>query len=271
MNESIFKSIKNLPPLDDTITQIQQICHDENANMSDLIAVIKRDPMLTANILHSANSPLYGFSREISDVSQAVNLFGMATIRGFALYGAIKHSFKMDLSPYNIDGTKFLDIVSTQSILIFDWYAKANRSALNVLSPSSFLMEIGKIVVAKELIESKKADEFKSKLANINTIEELSQLESQLVGSNSEEITAQILEQWHFEEEIVQSIKYLNKISQAPKEIKNYAIALNAAKTSVNVLNKFKPENIQSALNFVEKNGLDKDKFALALKKVQEA
>ena len=271
MNESIFKSIKNLPPLDDTITKIQQICHDENANMSDLITVIKRDPMLTANILHSANSPLYGFSREISDVSQAVNLFGMATIRGFALYGAIKHSFKMDLSPYNINGTKFLDIVSAQSILTFDWYSKVNRSALNVLAPSSFLMEIGKIVVAKELIESKKTDEFKAKLANINTVEELSQLESQLVGSNSEEVTAKILEQWHFEEEIVQSIKYLSKTSEAPKEIKNYAIALNAVKTSINVLNKFKQEDIQRALNFVEKNGLDKEKLSLALQKVQEA
>lgn len=271
MNESIFKSIKNLPPLDDTITKIQQICHDENANMSDLITVIKRDPMLTANILHSANSPLYGFSREISDVSQAVNLFGMATIRGFALYGAIKHSFKMDLSPYNINGTKFLDIVSAQSILTFDWYSKVNRSALNVLAPSSFLMEIGKIVVAKELIESKKTDEFKAKLANINTVEELSELESQLVGSNSEEVTAKILEQWHFEEEIVQSIKYLSKTSEAPKEIKNYAIALNAVKTSINVLNKFKQEDIQRALNFVEKNGLDKEKFSLALQKVQEA
>lgn len=271
MNESIFKSIKNLPPLDDTITKIQQICHDENANMSDLITVIKRDPMLTANILHSANSPLYGFSREISDVSQAVNLFGMATIRGFALYGAIKHSFKMDLSPYNINGTKFLDIVSAQSILTFDWYSKVNRSALNVLAPSSFLMEIGKIVVAKELIESKKTDEFKAKLANINTIEELSELESQLVGSNSEEVTAKILEQWHFEEEIVQSIKYLSKTSEAPKEIKNYAIALNAVKTSINVLNKFKQEDIRRALNFVEKNGLDKEKFSLALQKVQEA
>ena len=65
MNDSIYKSIKTLPPLDDTVIKIQQICRDDNSVMSDLIDVIKKDPMLTANILHSANSPLYGFSREI--------------------------------------------------------------------------------------------------------------------------------------------------------------------------------------------------------------
>ena len=270
MNDSLYKSIKTLPPLDDTVIQIQQICRDENASMGELISVIKRDPMLTANILHSANSPLYGFSREISDVSQAVNLFGMATIRGFALYGSIKQSFKMDLSPYNLDGNKFLDIVSTQSILTFDWYSKVDRSALNVLSPTSFLMEIGKIVVAKELIESGKADEFKSKLSDIKSIEELSELESQLVSATSEEVTAKILEEWNFEKEMVWSIQYLNNIEKAPKEVINYCIALHAVKNTVNMLNKFKKEDIQSTITFIEKYGLDKEKFIQGLQKVQE-
>ena len=96
MNEAIYKNIKSLPPLDDTVVQIQRVCQDENSNLSDLVAIVERDPTLTANILHSANSPLYGFSREISTIQQAVNLFGMATIRGFALYGAVKKSFNID-------------------------------------------------------------------------------------------------------------------------------------------------------------------------------
>ena len=38
MNDSIYKSIKTLPPLDDTVIKIQQICRDENAaiNLRDL-------------------------------------------------------------------------------------------------------------------------------------------------------------------------------------------------------------------------------------------
>ena len=94
MNDAIYKSIKSLPPLDETIIKIQQICSSDDSDIAELISVIHQDPMLTANILRSANSPLYGFSREIADINRAVALFGMATIRGFALAGTIKKSFK---------------------------------------------------------------------------------------------------------------------------------------------------------------------------------
>ena len=58
MNDAIYKSIKSLPPLDETIMKIQQICSSEDSDIAELIGVIHQDPMLTANILRSANSPL---------------------------------------------------------------------------------------------------------------------------------------------------------------------------------------------------------------------
>lgn len=265
MNDSIYKSIKTLPPLDDTVVKIQQICKDDNAVIGDLIDVIKRDPMLTANILHSANSPLYGFSREISNVSQAVNLFGMATIRGFALYGSVKQAFKIDLSPYNLNATQFLDVVSTQNSLAFTWCKKVNMNFLNVLSPASFLMEVGKIIIAKELIESGKANDFKSKLSDVSNQKELSDLEISMVGVDSEEVAAKILEQWNFEHEIVDSILYLNKLNEAPKGVKQYCVMLNATKNAINVKSKLQEKDIANALNIIKANGFDEAKFKESL------
>ena len=269
MNDSIYKSIKTLPPLDDTVVKIQQICRDDNAVMGDLIDVIKRDPMLTANILHSANSPLYGFTREISEIGQAVNLFGMATIRGFALYGSVKQSFKIDLSPYNLSSNQFLDIVTAQNSLTFAWCKKVNTGYLNVLSPASFLMEVGKIIIAKELIESGKAADFKGKLSGIKTQSELSRLEISMVGVDSEEVTAKILEQWNFEYEIVESILHLNKLEKAPKETRHYSAMLNAVKNAINVISKLQESDIENALNVVKTNGLDQIKFKESLEKLQ--
>lgn len=265
MNESIYKSIKTLPPLDDTVVKIQQICKDENAVIGDLVAVIKRDPMLTANILHSANSPLYGFSREISDVSQAVNLFGMATVRGFALYGSIKQSFKIDLSPYKLTAAQFLDIASTQNALAFTWCKKVDMSLLNVISPASFLMEIGKIVIAKELIENEQANAFRTKLASIKNTKDLSELENDYIGATSEEVTAKILEEWNFEKDIVNSIIHINNPSKAPKESKTAASILSAVKNCINVVSKLSPDGKANALEIVKVNGLDESKFNQAL------
>ena len=270
MNDSIYKSIKTLPPLDDTVVKIQQICRDDNAVMGDLIDVIKRDPMLTANILHSANSPLYGFTREISEIGQAVNLFGMATIRGFALYGSVKQAFKIDLSPYKLNSNQFLDIASTQNSLAFNWCKKLNMSYLNVISPASFLMEVGKIIIAKELIESGKASTFKEKFTCLKTQAEISELEIEMVGVDSEEVTAKILEQWNFEYEIVESILYLNKLDKAPKETKHYSVILNSIKNAINVISKLQDSDIANALKVVKANGFDEQKFKESLDKIHE-
>lgn len=69
--------------------------------------MVEKDPMLTANILRSANSPLYGFSQEITTIARAISLFGMATIRGFALSSTIKKSFSINLEPYGITTQDF--------------------------------------------------------------------------------------------------------------------------------------------------------------------
>lgn len=268
MNDSIYKSIKTLPPLDDTVVKIQQICRDENAAIGELVDVIKKDPMLTANILHSANSPLYGFSREIREIDQAVNLFGMATIRGFALYGAIKQNFKIDLGPYSLNSEQFLDIVSTQNALAFDWCKKLGGEFLNVISPASFLMEVGKIIIAKELIESGKADKFKKAFAEIKSPKELSKLEISLVGVDSEEVTAKILEQWNFEYKMVESILYINDFANAPAEIKLYSAVLNVVKNVVNVFSKFSEEGIAAAKENLKTAGLNESAFNQALEKV---
>ena len=192
MNDSIYKKIKTLPPLDDTVIQIQRLCADENSSIGDLTKIIEKDPMLTANILRSANSPLYGFSKEITTIARAISLFGMATIRGFALSSAIKKSFSVNLEPYGITSQDFLNISMIQNALMYNWYSKVKPKNLEILSPASFMLEIGKIVLSHELNENKEADEFKSRLANIVYPSDLGLLETEFLDITNEEVTAKI-------------------------------------------------------------------------------
>ena len=62
INQNLLTRIKGLPPLPDSVIKIQQICADPNAGVGDLVKVVDKDPLLTANLLKAANSPLYGFS-----------------------------------------------------------------------------------------------------------------------------------------------------------------------------------------------------------------
>ena len=257
MDNSILKKIKALPPLDETVIQIQRICADKNSSMQDLVKVVERDPMLTANILKSSNSPLYGFSKEIKNVGHAISLFGMATIRGFALSSAIKENIKIDLAPYGISKHQFIDISTFQSAFMFKWYSKVNRGMLDVLQPASFMMEIGKIIIAHELSEAGKDKEFKNAVMKETNISELSKLEKEAVGYTNEEITAKIFEKWNLESELIESIGYSIKPFEADEFTQNYAKALHVVKTSINIFGTLRENQINEALELCKDYDLD--------------
>ena len=270
MNESILKKIKTLPPLDDTVIQIQRIHADENSSINDLTKVVEKDPMLTANILRSANSPLYGFSQEITTISRAISLFGMATIRGFALSSAIRKSFSINLEPYSITGQDFLNISIMQNTLMYHWYSKINPKKLEVLSPASFMLEVGKIVLAHELVENNQDIEFKEKIKKITGSVDLALLETEIFDMTNEEVTAKIFEQWNLETELINSILYSNNPEEAPDHIKEYARALKVVKTAVNIFNQLDDVSVNNATLLINEYGFDRDTFLMAVSKVKD-
>ena len=261
MDENILKKIKALPPLDDTILKIQRICVDKNSSLADLVKVVESDPMLTANILKSSNSPLYGFSREIKNISHAVSLFGMATVRGFALSSAIKQNIKINLSPYGISEASFLDISTLQSSFMFKWYSKVNKSMLEILQPAAFMMEVGRIVIANEVIDQKKEAAFKEAIKTVKTPDQLSLLEKEYFGFTNEEITAKIFEQWNLEGELVESIQFSNDINDASDHIKPYALALSVVKNAINLFGQLNDTSIAQSLTLIETYGLATEPF----------
>lgn len=268
MNEQIYKSIKALPPLDDTVAQVQSVCQDKNSNMKQLSDIIKKDPMLTANILRSANSPLYGFSREIRDIDRAVALFGMATVRGFALYGSIKKTFNINLEPYGITEEYFLNIALKRNSLALHWSASLDKNLKNILMPTSFMMEIGRIVIAKEVISMGVLNEFKTKLKSVKNIRDLTALEVDTIGISNEELTSKILEHWNLERELSDAILYINNPEKAANNIKLSSKILLILKNAINVFGVFGDENMKNSLNLVESYGLSQDDFMNAVNKV---
>lgn len=270
MQDFISKRIKSLPPLNESTLEIQRICNDDNASLKDLAKVVEKDPMLTANILKSANSPLYGFSREISSVDRAVNLFGMTTIKGFALNAAVKNSFKIDLSAYNMNEAKFAKISTMQNSLAINWLNKGSDNIKKVVIPASFLLEIGKIIISTELIETNKANEFKNGLKELKTIKELSDYEKKFLGMSSEEVASMIFDKWNLEVDMVDAIFYSVNPEKASNDIRNNAIALNIVSNLVNIFGFFNEEIMVQCILDAKNNGLLGDKLIEAIKVVEQ-
>lgn len=263
MTEAILKKIKQLPPLPESAMQIEAVYQNPDSTFNDMVKILEKDPLLTADILKAANSPLYGFSREINAISQAVGLFGMGTVRGFALASIVKKSFSLDLSPYGISNDMFSALSKKQHGLVTAWCLRKENKLMGVLSPAAFLVEIGKVLIAQQIIADGKQEEFRDALKELQNVEEA---EREIVGVDTPEVSASIFTQWRFETSLIDVIAHCENPEAAKDEdTKRAAEILHVVRVTVPINGVVTDASIAAAKELVEKYGLDLESFEKAL------
>ncbi len=267
MNNAILQQIKQLPPLPETAIKIEAIYQNPESTFKDMVKILEKDPLLTADILKSTNSPLYGFSREITNISQAVSLFGMGTIRGFALASIISKSFKLDLSPYAISNAQYSRRAENQNALVIGWYIRKNPKILGILSAAAFLIDIGKVLLANYIIEENKGEDFTQALSeNPNTHE----VEQSFTQTDTAHVSAKIFDHWRFEEALIQTIRDSDNPEASEASDKLATQSLHVIKTAITLNGEITPESLESAKELIAKYGLDLESFEKSVANLSE-
>jgi len=267
MKSSIIESIKSLPPLSKTISEINRVYVEKDASINDLARVIELDPMIVANLLKAANSPLYGFAREIRNVSQAVSLFGMSVTRTIALGNSVRKLLNVDMQPYGVSSDRFAEISSLQANLIFNWYKKIDKKKAEKLYLAAFLQETGKIIIASEIIQKDETISFKSEVAMSNN---LAVVEIAYSDMSSGEVTALIFEYWGFDKEFIDMIKFSDAPALAPDEVKEFSIALHIVKMIIPLNKPLSEISINFGLKFAVDAGYDSSLLEESIKNLLE-
>jgi HD-like signal output (HDOD) protein len=232
----------------------------------DLIKVIQSDPLTSANILKAANNPIYDFNREIKNISQAVSLFGMESIKSFALATFVQKMSDVDLSPYDIEAKTFMDVSQKQNAFIANWF-KGDRKKLDALILPSYVLEVGKIVFSKAVLDTSSQIIFSAQIRNLTKQSELRVVEEDIFEYNNEKITALLLKKWGFASNVYDIINYIHNPEDAPFEIAKYSQILQVVKTVINTQNFDQELSLKEALSLIEKYELDQKRFIEVYKK----
>jgi len=258
----MIDSIKSLPPLPKTVIDMQRICNDPDSSINDLVKTIEGDPMIVANLLKAANSPLYSLRREINNVAQAVSLFGMSMTRSIGLGNSVRKLLNVDMEPYGITSERFAEISSMQAVLSHKWYSQIDRAKADKLFLASFLQETGKIVIASDIIQEEVVTNFKS---DVEVAVDIASVERSYVEASTAEVTAAIFAHWNFDHEFVQMISFSDTPNNAPEEIKEFSTALNIIKTIMPINDPLSERSITQGLKKAEEAGMDVHKLQKAI------
>ena len=89
-------ALKSLPPFPAVALQLLSVLDDDEVPMKKIVALLRIDPALSAEILRVSNSALYGLSRRVDNVSHAIVVLGTEVVKRLALTvasGRFSHSF----------------------------------------------------------------------------------------------------------------------------------------------------------------------------------
>lgn len=269
MKKELIEEIDQIPMLPESILKVERVYADKESSVSDMTEALSSDPVVVANILKIANSPMYGFSKEIKDIGRAVSLFGKDTVRSFALNIAANECVPINVAPYQIKSGGYIKKANTQNALITNWVGKIDRSALSLLAPASFLLDIGKVIISQYLVNHKLDKDFSLALTKIESFEAC---EKEACGSKSYDVAATIFHNWNFDTELVHLVRYCNDPEDAlDEETKKLAMYLKVVKTAINFDGELSKDGLEEAYDLIEEYELDRDKFDDAVEKIEAA
>lgn len=257
--QDYFQSIiNNIPPLPESVTKIEAYAKDPDISFKQIAQLIEKDPILTSQILKAANLPVYGFTQQIVTLEKAIALFGIGTIRGFVLAVYVRNNFQFTLDPYGISAEDFSFLAAKHNAFAHKWYFKSMPRLFDVISPATFLSNLGQVLISQCLIQNQQTEAFKEALAENSHLHEI---ETEFCGISSVKLTADIFEKWRLDERLVLALRYLNEPMEAPEYIQIYSKILKCVRTAIPYNKKMDETSFSESLMYVEQYGLDKEKF----------
>jgi len=99
MNSNLLEQLKNiehLPVMPSIAASLLELQANPDGTVDDMVRIISHDPALTAQILRYANSALFGFSGQISNLQDAIfRVLGYETVLYMSFGAALGRAFKL--------------------------------------------------------------------------------------------------------------------------------------------------------------------------------
>ncbi|NPA30171.1 MAG: HDOD domain-containing protein [Epsilonproteobacteria bacterium] len=263
----IMVQIDALPPLPESVMKLEELFTLGDPAPEKVVEVIETDPALTVNILSQANSAYYSFQREIVSIQQAYMLLGAARIRTMALDFARNRVFDIDLSPYGLSTAAFAELCRLQSNLAFHWIMGVDMRRAKHLIPLAFLMETGKILIAREVINQGRVEEFQKDLKEFASVGEV---ETLYTSMSTAQVNALVFKRWQLGETFTHCMQYLESDEQPPQELLFDVQALRIIRSAINVREILTEHACEKALQLARKASLDPQKLESSLDRVRK-
>jgi HD-like signal output (HDOD) protein len=186
-----------LPVMPETATQLMRTLERDDTSMTEVAALIERDPSLAVKVLRAANSAAVGAQREVANLRDAANLIGMRHLRDLSMAACVANIFPKDST---FDRERFW-----RHGLATAGHAKVLAGLCDIDPDTAYIaglvMRIGRVLmlmVEPEIVA--RCDELN------DSPDSLIGHEMEWLGCSHLEVSAALAKRWNFPKQIVDAL-----------------------------------------------------------------
>lgn len=210
MNASIQDIIQRsdaIPSMPQVVTRLLEITRDPEFKQSEVISLLSADAGVSSDILRLANSALFGVTREIGSLNQALTLLGIKRIRTLVM-GRYMTDRVSSVATDLIDASYFWRRSLVTGVLAARFADQLIPRYREEAFMSGLLSQVGVVVLARAFPQkygpvAKSYGPLQGK--------DFVQREIQAVGACHPEVSAMVLERWMLPQEMVEAIRHYHE------------------------------------------------------------
>lgn len=205
--KKLVSGIESLPSLPSLYIDILEELNKPDASIKKISDIISQDISMTAKILQMINSAFFGLPQNISEVSQAVNLLGIDTIKTLVLSVQVFSQFDK-----SIEENKYLESLFKHCTTVASYARKIcieEKADIRIKDDSflaGMLHRVGTLILASNMPE-----QF---LEILNLAEQenilVADAEKNIVGATHNDLGAYLLGLWGFSDPVVEAVAFYN-------------------------------------------------------------
>ena len=215
INQFILEAGK-LYTLPELYQQLDEKIRSNTASIDDIGELLITDAALSAKILRLANSSLYGFRGEITNINRALNLIGLKEVKNLILMDTVAQNFNKS-DKYNVIQMEDFWRRSVYIALIAKKIAKRiKHPEADRLFICGIMSQIGQLVSC--LTRRKEVITILHQCKNTPNENEFT-IQGNILGFTYNEVSAKLLERWKVPDDITKPLQFLHQPLNYPATV----------------------------------------------------
>ena len=207
--EEIIDRVHTVPSLPEVVTQVCRLVNDPAATVDQVGDIMVKDAAMAAKMLRMVNSVYYGLPEPVHSLEKAVMILGFKTIRSIALSIGVLNLFQQQTAQFNMK--MFWAHGAVSACLCRMIASKAKLCDPELAFTIGLLKDLGKLLLVENAAEETRAIIAVAKEYKLS----FHAASREVMDTDDAEIGAWLCEKWELEPQIIDTIRFQNRLSEA--------------------------------------------------------